>query len=314
MSLYLEGKGLFVFSDPAGAKAILAYVKINNLKDYLIVSDRTYSFFDEFGLDVQMLKPTDAYDTLKEVLPDYVFTATSYTSSLEVTFIDSAKKLGIKTVAFIDHYTRFKDRFMLRLTEVYPDHIALLDQKAYDIANEMGFGAYCQLEVTGNFYYEFLQSWKSYLSRRDFLSKFGLDDRKRTVVYAPEPLSNIEGAIEKFGFDEITATQDLLKAIDGITDQFNFVLTPHPNQKNEALIRMVEGLMTVNSGEIQVNDLIYHSDWVVGFFSNFLIEAQKMGKNVLRYFYGPPVFDPLSGLGVGKVVNDKELIKCLKSK
>ena len=314
MSLHLEGKGLFVFSDPAGAKAILAFVKINDIRNYRIVSDRTYSFFDEFGLDVEKLNPEDVPYTFSEVSPDYVFTGTSYTSDLELKFIALAKNQGINTIAFIDHYTRFKDRFQFQSTEVYPDQIALLDQKAHDIAKKVGLDSYSKLKITGNFYHQYLESWKSSVSKRDFLDRLDLDAGKKIVVYAPEPLSNVEGAIEKFGFDEITATQHLLRALEGVTDQFNFILTPHPNQKNAALFGVLEGLMTVNSGEIQVNDLIYHADWVVGYYSNFLIEAQRMGKTVLRYFHTPPVSDPLQGLGVGKMVNDEGLIKALVAK
>ena len=52
----LKGKGLFVFSDPAGAKAVLALVYLlkrdNIITDFKVISDRKYSFFEDFEIEV----------------------------------------------------------------------------------------------------------------------------------------------------------------------------------------------------------------------------------------------------------------------
>ena len=47
MSKIKGQKGLFIFSDPAGAKACLALAKSFKQKTLLIISDRKYSFYSE---------------------------------------------------------------------------------------------------------------------------------------------------------------------------------------------------------------------------------------------------------------------------
>ena len=55
MVLKLKGKGLFVFSDPGGAKPILSYVALNKISNYFIISDRVYNFYTDFGLFINVL-------------------------------------------------------------------------------------------------------------------------------------------------------------------------------------------------------------------------------------------------------------------
>ena len=57
----LHGKGLYVFSDPGGAKPCLSFVGLNKISNYLIVSDRKYSFYKDFGLNVKILKEIDEH-------------------------------------------------------------------------------------------------------------------------------------------------------------------------------------------------------------------------------------------------------------
>ena len=88
---YLKNKrGLFVFSDPGGAKPILGLITLikKELKNYRIVSDRTYSFFKEFNLEVN--KP-NIHDDIDNFNPDFIFTGTSYTSKIELEYIEKSK-------------------------------------------------------------------------------------------------------------------------------------------------------------------------------------------------------------------------------
>ena len=66
-------KGIFVFSDPAGAKACMALVKSLKNKEVLIISDRKYSFYSEFNLEIN----SSAYKSIEEWFyifkPDFVF-------------------------------------------------------------------------------------------------------------------------------------------------------------------------------------------------------------------------------------------------
>ncbi|MCE7995978.1 MAG: hypothetical protein HEP71_28620 [Roseivirga sp.] len=309
----LVGRGLFVFSDPGGAKAILAYVKINQLTDYLIVSDRQYDFFEDFGLEVLKASAEDAVAIADGFKPDYLLTGTSYTSRIELGFIKTINQRKITTAAFIDHYTRFQDRFEMSGEMIYPHQIGVIDEKARGIAHENSLTKHSQIVVTGNFYHQFLEEWTPAISKAELYDQLGLDIGKKLVVFAPEPLSNVENARGVFGFDEIETTSGLIDSLSTVSDGINLVLTAHPNQNITLLHPIIEGRLTLNNGRVGVNELIHYADMVIGMFSNFLIEAIAMNRPVLRYFCKPVLHDPLSGSGVGKVVDDAILLSEIKS-
>ena len=120
----LRGKGLFVFSDPGGAKPVLALVEsiIPQLLAYKIISDRVYSFYKDFSVEVDVPGETP-YDLLRSFKPDFVFTGTSYMSKIELDFIKVANALSIITFAFIDHWTFMRERFDNKGEMIFPDTI-----------------------------------------------------------------------------------------------------------------------------------------------------------------------------------------------
>ena len=71
----LVGKGLFVFSDPGGAKPCLSYILINNCSNYIVISDREYKFYSDFKINVIITEEVERY--IFEYKPDYIFSATS---------------------------------------------------------------------------------------------------------------------------------------------------------------------------------------------------------------------------------------------
>ena len=129
-----NSKGLFVFSDPGGAKPILSFISINKLSNYKIISDRKYQFYSDFNLEVNYFNDLSIEKLLLEYKPDYVFTGTSYTSKIEVKFLKHSKKINIKTYSYIDHYTNYESRFNLKNKIYLPDNLILIDEKAKNIA------------------------------------------------------------------------------------------------------------------------------------------------------------------------------------
>src|SRR5215471_14868261 len=98
----LQRRGLFVFSDPAGAKAVLALAKQKEpfLDDYKLISDREYMFVKEFKLRVPVTKER-AEELIHSFKPSFVFTSTSYTSKLELNYLRAAKQAGVMRYSFV---------------------------------------------------------------------------------------------------------------------------------------------------------------------------------------------------------------------
>jgi len=287
-----KGKGLFVFSDPAGATAVLAQVyllkKENQLTDFLIVSDRNYAFFEDFGLEVKPYQESDEFLVFDTFKPDLLFTGTSYTSKIELKFIQEAQKRKVKSCAFIDHWTNFRSRFVWGENLILPDFVWVIDDKAQNLALQDGLPEK-KLFIAGNPYCSFLETWKPAINKETFLANLDLPKTASYILYVPEPLSQVGGK-EKFGFDEFEVLE---KIISGLSEKYllnlqaYFLIKPHPNHKLEMFEDVVSknkhsNIQLVNS-EVSINTLMFYADLVIGIFSNALIEGKIIGANVVRF-------------------------------
>lgn len=94
-------RGIFAFSDPAGAKACLALVKSIKNKETLIISDRKYSFYSEFNLEVNSCEQISIKEWFNIFKPDFVFTGTSMPNKIELKFLKEAKKKELKHILLL---------------------------------------------------------------------------------------------------------------------------------------------------------------------------------------------------------------------
>ncbi|MBK9502044.1 MAG: CDP-glycerol glycerophosphotransferase family protein [Leptospiraceae bacterium] len=301
--MQLKGNGLFVYSDPAGAKAVLALaLEIqSDLSRINIVSDREYDFVSDFKFLVK--KPAlKIEEDFEKNQPSFLFTGTSYTSQIELKYISFAQKKKIPTYSFIDHWTSFKERFSIDNILVFPDKILVIDDRAKSIAVLEGLPEE-KIIVFGNPYYNYLKKWTPKISKENFLKSIGVnDDSSKIVVFAPEPLSNVDG-IAKYGFDEVTTLNEIKGILDQNEFSYHFIFKPHPNQKMERIENSISKKMIVIDVNVDTNTLIYYSDVIISFFSNILIEAATMNKRILRYHKIPVNDDPISELKIGKIVD-----------
>lgn len=313
MLLDFSGKGFFVFSDPGGAKPVLALADTlkDRLTDLQIISDRHYPFYADFLSKVKEYEGA-AYDNLQRFRPDFLFTGTSYTSTIELDYIKAAEMLSIPSYAFVDHWTSIRERFSKSGEETLPGHILLIDERAKKIALEQGLEE-SLLSVFENPYHQYIRNWRPAVSREAFMVSLGIGNTpKRLAVFAPDPLSNINGK-DKYGFDEITATIELSRLTEELQDEYWFLLKPHPNQNMAALQAVVGDHILLAPQDIDTNTLIFYSDVVIGFFSNFLIEADVMKKKVIRFLGTTLTNDPFDN-SIGKVVFPDDLQKELMAK
>ena len=298
--LNLKGRGLFIFSDPGGAKPILALLELYKVSSYKVISDRNYDFLKEFSIKVEPYKENHS-EIVNNYNPDYIFTSTSYTSKIELVFIFEAKKNNIKTYTFIDHYTNFKERFNLNGKYIIPDKIFVTDKKAKKLAENDNLELYSKIEVSGNFYHEYLKNWKPKLSKNSIFPSI-LSEQK-LIFFAPDPLSNLKGE-NRFLFDETDVWKELSIALSLIKNENIVLITKfHPNQNLKKFFKNIEKFPIHNSmvtSSIETNNLIYFSDLVIGMYSSLLVEANIFEKKILRHIPNYETKDPLIHLNIGK--------------
>jgi hypothetical protein len=307
-----SGIGLFVFSDPGAAKAVLAQIMFikEKLTKFVVISDREYSICKDFGIEV-VISSEKAEEVIGREMPDFVFTGTSYTSKIELEYIKSANSEGIRTAAFVDHWTAIKERFEYLNSYVYPNEILVIDEKAKDVAVNSGINSNT-IKIFGNPYYQYIKKWKPKCTKDELYARLGIENDNKLVVYAPDPLSNLINR-NIYGFNEIEATEKINTILNELGLNINFVLKLHPNQKKEKLLNVVGNRIIVADSDIDSNVLIFYSDLVLGFFSNFLIEAFHMQKKILRLDFFSMKEDPLANTDIGIKVGEREFINELNS-
>lgn len=312
----LKGKGLFVFSDAGGAKPVLSYIKLaDGINDVYAVSDRTYNFYNDFGIKVNAYTEGSESEIIDSYQPDFVFTGTSMSSKIELRFIEEATKRKIPCYTFIDHYTNFRERFFDNGREIFPDYICVTDERAAALCRAANSHMPAEnIFASGNYYHLFLKQWKPEVSKADFFTQHGIPQYHKVITYASDPLRSAGGK-EKWGSDEQDNWLMFAEVIKSLgADNFSIVFKLHPNQKKENLLADINEAWLDNvivPEVIDTNTLLYYSDAVVGMFSSILVESQLLGKETLRYMENCTT-DPFADMQVGELINTKnQLTQCL---
>ena len=309
-------RGLFIFGDPAGAKACLSIGYKLNSDLNLILSNRVYPFYENFNITVE----NSAKRTIEEWFdyhnPDYLFTGTSIPNKNELLFIKEAQLRNIKTYSFVDHWINIKERFKLNDDYVYPSEICLIDTKAKEIAISEGIPAEI-IQVTDNPYYHYLKNWHPPCSKIEMLAQLKLKSETEYILYAPEPFTTFD-LQKKYGFDEVSGLLHIINALNELKNSnLHIVVKAHPNQNHEIFDTIIQNTNVSYVTDFDLNLLLYYSKCVFGFFSNSLIEASLMNCTIYRILIDlkNPALDPLRELRIGKKIkNKRELLTVLKNK
>lgn len=313
---------VFAFSDAAAANTCLAQAFIWKREfnsEIIHFSNRRHNI-PHWNFPIQYVDQVTQADLQQG---DILFTGTSHpesSSSFEVRAILEARKKKIYTIAFVDHWTLIRKRFELDGENILPDEIWVLDETAKTTAINEGIPEKL-VHIHKNPFHIYLSSyWKSAYTRKDFAKEIGLSSRNKIVVIAPDPISL---RIKDFdpGFTEVSALNDLLSALHKlkILARVVVVIKAHPLQPVELLNPILDqytslGLTIKLLTQSDNPELINLADLVIGFYSNFLLEAHAMNKSVIRYFPGNLAVDPLKHLSyLPPISNPSQALLSLQS-
>lgn len=310
----LKGKILFVFSDPGGAKPILSLIEEKNIDTCLAVSNRSYSFYDDFKTPVKILE-NNFEEIVNSYKPDLIFTGTSYPSDFDKQFLKIALEKNIGCYTFVDHWTNMNLRFSYEHIFLEPSQVWVIDERAKEIAMKAGIPE-DKIVISGNPYHRWLKNWKPKVSKEFFLKNIGLKNNPDTlIVFAPDPLSNINGK-KRYDFDEISALKDLIKLFEehkSVLSHIKVLIKAHPNQNRKKIEDIILGYKNfiLLPDNIDANTVTYYGDIIIGFFSSFLLEAKILDKDILRFIPVPMKEDPIGGLNIGSIVDKESLFSNL---
>lgn len=304
MRYKLQGKGVFVFSDPAGANSILALIDNitkcggKNNEDFMVFTNSVGVFPNKYS---NLVKIRDfnikVYSKiLAKFKPDYVFTATS-NNSYEHNIRLLSQQKGIRTIAFIDHWTNYLERLRFNNKTLFPDEIWVINNIAKKEAIKVGLPE-DKIFISGNPYYEKIRKFTPEIKKINFFKKENLPLNKKVILFISD---NIKEAFPKnensecaLGFDEFTVLSDILNSFcqiynKGLIDfsKYLFLIKIHPrgkiNQFNSLIKNRKYKFLNIEvRKKIDPLTITYYSDYILGMFSNMVIEASLMGKKVLR--------------------------------
>jgi hypothetical protein len=296
--LQLPGKHTaFVFSDPAGANACMGFASLGRAfegRSSLLFCNKRYE-----TKEMENLRVVSEVPDFKSLGIDCVFAGTSHPESsayFEVHCLGEARRAGIRTISFVDHWVNFRLRFLDKHKELLlPDEIWVLDEKARQLAIEDGLPEHL-LRINRNPYHEYLEYlWKPSFEGKAYLDELNISKAGFHILFAPDPLSLRDGK-QTTGFTEDEALQQLLQVLNALEFPVQLIVKCHPLQP----VKILEDVVTKEKVPVHITtnadtlELVNASDLVIGFYSNILLEANALGRNVIRFFPGNKKADLLS--------------------
>jgi hypothetical protein len=316
--LQLPGRHMaFVFSDPAGANACMGFARLGKAfegRSSLLFCNKRYD-----TKEMENLQVVNEVPDFKALGIDCVFAGTSHPESsgyFELQCIREAKQAGIRTISFVDHWVNFRLRFLDENKKMLlPNEVWVLDEKARELAIEEGLPEHI-LRINRNPYHEYLEYlWKPAFEGKAYLDELHISKKGFHILFAPDPLSLRDGK-QIAGFTEDEALEQLLQVLSDLEFPVQLIVKCHPLQPvkilEEAVKKAKVPVHIITSADTL--ELVNASDLVIGFYSNLLLEANALGRKVIRFFPGNEKADWLShNKSIEKVETASGLLTTIKN-
>ena len=290
-----EGGGAvaIVAHDAGGAEVLSSYVRRRALRCRFALGGPARSVFRRKLGDYENLSVQDAIQG-----SDGLLCGTSWQSDLELSAIDFARVAGKPSVAWLDHWISYRERFTRSGKLHLPDSLWVGDEIALKIA--------CRLlpslpvRLVDNPY---LTDMKAELDAAQPV--YPSVPGKLTILYICEPLS--ETALRQFGnamhygYTEQQAMRYFLDNLDALGAPVgSIVIRPHPAEAAGKYQKLVSryALPLAFSGGHPLSAEVVSADCVVGCSSMAMVVALSAGKRVISCIPpgGEPCPLPLPGI------------------
>lgn len=130
MNLNKFCKKLIIAKDAGAANMIFHYLKSKKDTYYCYLKNPANKIFKRKNfIKIKNIKNLKKYDLL--------ITGTSVEKNLELKSINEANKLGIYTVTFLDHWTNYKKRFLMKKKIILPKEIIAFDSTSFFLSKKI---------------------------------------------------------------------------------------------------------------------------------------------------------------------------------
>lgn len=274
-----------VSHDAGGAEILSSWLLRSDDLCSVVLEGPAIGIFARKCFGVERLTLTEAITTC-----DWVLCGTGWASDLERKAIKIGRQQGKKTVAFLDHWANYKERFQeVDGNIILPDEIWVGDEQAQRIAEAAFPNIPVRLQI--NPYFE------------DLRSEFGqfetnkLSTNKVSILYVCEPIREHAylkyGNERHFGYTEEDALKYFLKTIKSLNlDIANITIRPHPSEnldKYHWVEALAPALIRFGGAKSLMHEMVA-VDVVVGCESMAMVVGLLVGKRVISCI--PPGGNP----------------------
>lgn len=276
-----------VMARDAGAAAALSPVARALIRDAqlgvsIIAFGEAVGLFRARGLPVLSFSEAPTEKQIESLLTRegtrVLVSGTSMQAASDGAFWAAARRLGIPSIALLDHWCNYSERFTT--TEKFdsvPDTIAVMDEAAAAAMQADGCPPDLLL-VTGQPHFDELIRDSTTLSRAEVRQELDVDEDRALVVFASEPQARYYG--RTLGYTEEEALSALLESAAAVAPEAEVVVKLHPLEPADAFSDLPETEDRVAVRVVRAyppEHLIRAADVVVGMTSVFLLEAVLTG-------------------------------------
>lgn len=298
-----------IAGDPGGASALLPVVQAlaarADVRLRLWPYRQAVELWQRNGLqrDSALAEPATDWPSQSDISnllaqADLLLTATSVNGvDLEQRAMRAAHEKHIPTLALLDFWRCYRQRFEFHGETLWPDVIAVMDETAAEALRNEGV-ADERLAVTGQPAFDRLQALRRAFSmeeRAALRRKLGWADEEKVILFVSQPLRAFWGGSEPLGFAEDEVLALLAAQLPALrkNGSVRAVVRPHPREDQAAVAAHCAALEVELSTEEDGYRLAMAADCVVGMNSVFLLEACYLGAIVLSVQPGLSVPDDL---------------------
>jgi len=269
-----------VSNDAGGAEVLASYIAQNNLDCLFVLSGPAISVFDRRlgGVQLQILE--DAIVNCEQLL-----CSTSWQSDLEWRAIELARIHGKHSIAYLDHWGHYKERFIRSQVEMLPDEIWVGDKCAENIARNIF--SQTLIKLVPNAY--FIDIKNKFIEINQINKRVSTRSGGVNILFVCEPLSE-HGLLEygdalHWGYTEHDALRYFIENMKNVfgSGDHRVVVRPHPSELS-GKYRWVENeypSIAILEENKSLMDQVAESDVVVGCESMAMVVGLIAGKRVM---------------------------------
>lgn len=297
---------IFIICCDPGAASDMSVITSNLIKKStykisIITTLYSKPYFKQLGIDTKLITDYKNIQNVENLFigkkkifpwPDLIFTGTSWGEKFELLFIDFANKQGIPSIAWMDNWSNYSDRFITNSTtkRIYPSIIAVTDEYARSQAIAEGIPENILVD-TGAAHFNILN--KLYLrgskKKIELLKHEILKEKDELLVlFVSQCISETQNL--EFSFSENDVYEDIVQSLIQISERtevkFCLAIRLHPKEfikkYNNFEHNSVRVIIAENS-----NSYIWclAADLVIGINTILLVDSSLLGKQAISIQY-----------------------------